>query len=368
MPTTLLKRRIVVLCGYGPFSRRVAAGIAAMADAECVLGLPPGARAASFSQEIGAPFMVVDPNDPASLSRLLDGAFAVVNVHGPFMGREHLGVAARCAALGVHYVDPSESRDYTAEFMRLARDARDHDALLVTGAGAAPAITSALVELFSEEFDRINEIHVFITPGFGDQRELATARAVLEYTRAPVRIKEHGRTRERAWWEQPLTVAFPHPLGARRGYLCDLSDLDSLDKQFDPKTVTVRAGFAPGVLSGAISFLAFLRRRHWLKNLSPFSAMLVRAAARVSSAGTDAAGVRVDIRGVRRSTDEAHVAALIGRDGAGPAIAAAPVLALIRRWLAKGVDQTGAAVAAGMLHFDDIKPELSDCSVVLVRQ
>ncbi len=167
---TLLKRRVVVLAGYGEFSRRVARSIAALPQAEGVLGLPPGTRATSFAQSIGVPFMVLDPNDPSSLYRLLEGAFAVVNVQGPFATRQHLSIAARCAAHGVHYVDPADSRDYMNEFVRIARDAREHDALLVTGAAAAPAVTAALAGILASEFDRISEIHVFVTPGLDGDR------------------------------------------------------------------------------------------------------------------------------------------------------------------------------------------------------
>ena len=58
----------------------------------------------------------------------------------------------------------------------------------------------------------------------------------------------------------------------------------------------------------------------------------------------------------------------MGRDGAGPAIAAAPILTLVRRWLTQGVDDVGAMPAAGLVNLEQMKPELVDCNVVLVRQ
>jgi saccharopine dehydrogenase-like NADP-dependent oxidoreductase len=365
---TFLKRRIVILGGYGEFSHRVAAGVAALPEAECVLGLPPGAQATSFASRIGVPFMVLDPNEPSSLYRLLEGTFAVVNVHGPFATREHLTVAARCAALGVHYVDPADSREYLAAFARLAREAREHNALLVTGAGAAPAVTTALAGLLADEFDRVNEIHIFLTPGMDDQRELATARAVLEQAANPVRVKENGRWRKQHWWQHPQTVRFPRPVGRRRGYLCDLPDPELLARQFGARTITARAGFAPGFLNFVLAMLAFLRRRGWVQRLSPMTAWLVRTAARVTRAHVDAAGIRVAMSGNRRSTEEEHVVYLIARDGAGPAIAAAPMLTLVRKWLEQGVQQTGAVTCVDLLRFGDLKPELARHHIVLVRE
>lgn len=358
---TLLKRRVVVLGGYGEFSRRVATDIAALPAAECILGLPPDAHATAFASRIGVPFMVLDPNEPATLNRLLDGTFAVVNVHGPFATRAHLLVAERCAALGVHYVDPAESREYIAEFARLAREAREHDALLVTGAGATPAVTSALAGLLAAEFDRVGEIHVFITPGTGDERDLATTRAVLE--QAPSRGKGNGRA---AKWSQ--TLRFPAPVGRRHGFLCDAPDLDLFTKQFGARTITARAGLAPGLLSGLLRVLALMRRRGWIEQLSPFTAGVVRLAAYITSADADSAAIRVAMRGTRAGVEQEHLACLIGRGSAGPAIAAAPIVTLVRRWLERGAHDTGAMSCTGLLSLDDLKPELARHDIVLVRE
>jgi saccharopine dehydrogenase-like NADP-dependent oxidoreductase len=312
------------------------------------------------------PPVILDPNQPASLQRLLEGAFATVNLRGPFIDRDDLAVAARCAALGVHYIDPAENRLYIAEFARLAREAREHGALLVTGAGATPAITAALTSLIAEHFTRINEIHVFITPGLSDQRELAAARAVLSHT-SPLRVKQGGRWREQHWWEQPQTVRFPDPMGRRRGYLCDLPELELFAKQFGARTVTTRIGFAPGLLNRLLSSVSGVSR-NGRASLSRRMAMLLRFAARMSSPQANVAAIRIAIQGVRRGTEEEHVLCLVGRNGAGPAIAAAPIVALVRKWREHGVSDAGAVPCIGLLGFEDIKPALMDRDVVLVRE
>jgi saccharopine dehydrogenase-like NADP-dependent oxidoreductase len=356
-----------VLSGLGAFSRRVATSIAGMPQVECVLGLPPGPRSMKFASSLGLPFIVFNPDEPASLQRVLDGAFALVNVLGPFRTRKHLAVAARCAALGVHYIDPADNRDYIAEFVRLAREAREHKALLVTGAGAAPAVTSALAGLLADQFSRVNEIHVFITPGMGDERELAIARAVLAHT-GPVRVKQDGRWRDQHWWDKPLSVRFPEPMGRRRGYLCDLPELELFIRHFGARTVTARAGFAPGMLNRILSGLAAMRRNGQAEQLSRTTSALVRLAARLTRAHSNTAAIRVAVQGLHRGVEEEHVVYLVGRDGAGPAIAAAPILALLRKWLDGGVKEAGAEACVGMLDFDDLKPGLVGHDVVLVRE
>lgn len=365
---TLLKHRIVVLSGHGEFSRRVAVGIAAIPQAECVLGMPPGSKSISFAGRLGFPFVVLDPNEPASLQRLLEGAFAVVNLRGPFTERDDLTIATRCAALGIHYIDPADHRAYMTAFARLAREAREHDALLVTGAGAAPAVTGALTALLAEHFNRINEIHIFLTPGMGDQRELAVARAILAHSSQPLRLKQDGRWQKEHWWEHPQTVRFPDPVGRRRGYLCDLPDLELFAKQFSARTVTARAGFESGMLNMTLSTFAAMRRRGGSEQLSPMMTRLVRFAAWTIGSGSNAAAIRVAMHGIRRGSEEQHVVYLIGRNGAGPAIAAAPILTLLRKWIDKGVKESGAVTCNSLIDFDDLKPSLAEHDVVLVRE
>jgi hypothetical protein len=88
----------------------------------------------------------------------------------------------------------------------------------------------------------------------------------------------------------------------------------------------------------------------------------------MTRAHVNAAGIRVAMSGSRRNTEEEHIVTLVARDGAGPAISAAPILALVRQWLEHGVKQTGAVTCVDLLSFDDLKPELAGHHIVLVRE
>jgi saccharopine dehydrogenase-like NADP-dependent oxidoreductase len=250
------------------------------------------------------------------------------------------------------------------DFLRLAREARERQALLVTGAGAAPAVTAALAGLLAAEFDRVGEINIFLTPGMDDERELATVRAVLE--RAAPRARNGGR--EARAREKSLVVVLPPPVGRRRGYRCDLPDLELFTKHFGARTVTARAGLAPGLQSALLALYALLRRLGWIERLSPFAALLVRLATVLTRADAVSAAICVSMRGTRRGTEQEHVACLIGRRRDGPAIAAAPIVTLVRQWLERGVHEVGAMASVGLFSLEDLKPELARHDVVLVRQ
>jgi hypothetical protein len=267
----------------------------------------------------------------------------------------------------VHYVDPADSRAYLNEFTRLARAARDHNVSLVTGAGAAPALTGALAAMLAGEFDRIGEIHVLLSPGIGDERELATTRAVLQSAGgATAKTGARGRDARAPAWSQKL--ALPDPVGGRRGYLCDLPDVELFGRQFGARAVIARAGLAPGLLSALLALLAGLRRRGWIERLSPFAGGLVRLGARLTRAEADIAAIRVAVRGSRDGAEQEYVACLIGRASAGPAMAAAPIIALVRTWLERGPGEAGASPCVGLIDFGDLKPELARHDIVLVRQ
>ena len=362
-----IKRKVVVLGSYGEFTRRVTIDLAVMAHVECVLGLPPSSRATNFAGGIGVPFMVIDPNDSSSLQRLLEGAFAVVNLRGPFMTRDHVAVAARCATHGVHYIDPAESREYSTEFARLAREARDHKALLVTGAGAAPGVAAVLAGMLTKEFDRASEIRVFLTPGMGDQREIATTQSILEHAHKTPRGKARLSRPKGVGSPKSEAVNFPWPVSRRRCWPCSLN-LDGVGNEFGVANITARAGFAPGLLSAVIAVMAKLRRSGSVQGLSPFAAWFVRRTARSARTHGRAAAIRVAVRGTRRNQEDEYVAHLVARGNAGPAIAAAPILALVRRWVEKGVEETGAMNCVGMLDFEDLRPELARHDIVLVRE
>jgi hypothetical protein len=111
-----------------------------------------------------------------------------------------------------------------------------------------------------------------------------------------------------------------------------------------------------------------MRRRVGSEHLSPAMARLMRVAALTVGRRSNAAAIRVAMHGVRRGSEEQHVAYLIGRNGAGPAIAAAPILALLRKWIDKGVKESGAVTCASLLDFDDLKPGLANHDIVLVRE
>lgn len=363
----MLPKRILILGPFGPFGQRLARALARLPEAECLLGAEPTDAAERLARETGAQVVAVNAREPESVRHALPGVFAVINTHGPFLEPEYT-VADQCAELGVHYIDPGETRDYVDGMQRLARAAERSGAMIVTAASAAPAVSAALVDMLDPEFDRVREIHTCLSPGARDQRELAAMCAILSHADNPARMKERGRWREFYYWSQPQRVDFPAPLGRRRGYLCDGPDLDLFPRRYGATTVTFRMALPWLSFNLALAGVGWLGRREVLDAPPAWLLTLVRAGARYLPTRRCGGGLRVEVRGERRGDELTHTAFLIARDRHSPAIAAAPILALAKKWLVRGTAERGVFPCVGLLDWDELRAELRDHDIVLIRR
>jgi len=358
-------KRILVLGGYGVFGSRISQAIARIPTAECVIGGPRPQKAAPYLNE-NITAVTVNVRDAASLRRALDGVFAVVNAAGPFQARDY-AVAEACAGAGIHYVDLSDARAYVEGIGRLNRRAQQRNCLIVSGAGTTPTISSLLVEMLLPEFDRISEIHSCISIGNRSPRGKATVRSILGYAGSAIRLKERGRWRYAYGWSEPEVVRFPEPVGRRRVYLCDVPDLDIFPARYGVQTVTFRAGMEMNLFNFGLALLGRMRRHRWIKNLPGWAPGLIAAGNMFRNAGGYEGGMRVLVRGRRDGQDLEHTVFLIAHDENGTAIPCSPSVALVRRWVEHGVPQTGAVPGVGLLKWDDIRNELANYDITLVR-
>lgn len=359
-------KRILVLGGNGILSRRISRVIATMPTAECVIGRrgPSNVRG---RVESSPAVLTVNPQDSASLRQALDGVFAVVNAVGAIPAHDYT-VAETCAGIGIHYVDLAEGRAHVEGITRLNRRALQKNCQIVSGAGAVPAVSAALVDMLSHEFDRITDIHVSFSPGYMLPGGEATLRTVLNGAGSSFRFKENGRWRYAYGWSESEKVIFPKPVGKRRVYLSDAPDLDLFPPRYGAQTVSFRAGLGLKFFNRGLFLLARMRRWGWIKNLPWWAPGLIAAGRMFRSVGSNVGGMQVRVRGRRYGEELEHTAFLIARDNNGLAISCSPALALIRRWVDRGVPDFGAVPCVGLLSWDEIKAEMLDHDIVLVRQ
>ena len=360
-----MKKKILLLGGYGVLGRQICTMLAPDTAMECVVAGRDARRGQACADSLGVRFQVVDMANPPALRAALDGVFAVVDTCGPFQGRTY-GVAEACIAQGTHYVDVADARAYVEGFARLNESASERGCLLVTGAGTLLAVTSALVDSMIGHFDRITEIHIAISTGNRDARGPASLRSLLSYAGLPLPVMEQGNWRTHYGWSRPQNIRFPAPVGKRRVYLVDTPDLDIFPQRYAAHTVSARAGMQLGLFNHGLYVLARLKRHHRIADLSRHVRPLLKASKMFRAAGDATGGVRVAVRGEHNGQKVEHHAFLIARATHGIVIPASPSVALIRKWVHQGVSSTGAVPAVGLLTLDDIRNVLRGYEVSLV--
>ena len=360
-----MKKKILLLGGYGVLGRQICTMLAPDTAMECVVAGRDARRGQACADSLGVRFQAVDMANPPALRAALDGVFAVVDTCGPFQGRTY-SVAEACIAQGVHYVDVADARSYVEGFARLNESASERGCLLVTGAGTLLAVTSALVDSMIGHFDRITEIHIAISTGNRDARGPASLRSLLSYAGLPLPVMEQGNWRTHYGWSRPQNIRFPAPVGKRRVYLVDTPDLDIFPQRYAAHTVSARAGMQLGLFNHGLYVLARLKRHHRIADLSRHVRPLLKASRMFRAAGDATGGVRVAVRGEHNGQKVEHHAFLIARATHGIVIPASPSVALIRKWVHQGVSSTGAVPAVGLLTLDDIRNVLRGYEVSLV--
>lgn len=360
-----MEKRILVLGGNGALGRHISQAVAAMPLAECVIGSRRPLRRNGFlGEKITA--VTVNVHDPASLRQAFGGVFAVVNTMGPFQAHEYT-VAETCAGMGIHYIDLAETRTHVDGITRLNRRAQQKNCLIVSGASAVPAVSTALVDLLAPEFDRISDIHASISLGNKTPLGEPTLRTILGYAGTSFRYKESGRWRYAYGWSDSEKVVFPKPVGKRRVYLCDAPNLDIFPARYGAQTVTFRAGLELKLFNRGLFVLARLRRLGWIKNLPGWAPGLSATSRLFRGFGGATGGMRILVRGRKNEQEIQHTAFLVSRDANSLVISSSPALALVRKWVERGVAEAGAVPCIGQLTWDEIKAEMVNHDVVLVR-
>ncbi len=361
-----MNKKILILGGYGTFGRRITGALTKMPYVECMMGGRNPERAKRVARQTGARSIKVDTNDTDSLRHALDGVFAVINASGPYENG-NFQVARQCARLGIHYIDLADSREYVRKFTQLDQQAKKSGCLLVTGASSVPAVSSALVDLLSEEFDKITAIHTAISPGNKNPRGVALVKSILAYTGKPMKIKQNGRWRQTFGWSESRVIDYPAPVGRRRVFLCEVPDLDIFPQRYGANTVAFRAGLQLTLFNFGLYILGRLRRRNIIKDLPKWGGTLARVSNWLRGFGDLTGGMIVQLSGIKDEQEVEHTVSLIVRDENGPAIPCSPAIALMRKWIEHGVDDTGAKPCVGLLSLDALKQELANYDIVMVR-
>ena len=342
---TMIKRRVVILGGYGVFGRFVAKDLAGRPDAQVTIAGRNAEKGEPFASSLGADFRRCDAMDSASLKNAVADAWLVINAAGPFAAKDY-SIPRTCIEAGCHYIDIADGREYVTDIVELDAAARERNVFVCAGASSTPAITSALVADLQPALGRIRSIKIALSPGNKNPAGVSTIASIMSYVGVPVQVWQDGEWRSRRGWSGGEFVEFPAPVGRRRVHLCDVPDLALFPQHFQADDVMFKAGVELPILNFAISAMGLLKRIVPPINLPSLARPLVAMSKLFKPFGTFHGGCAVwvtDTVGQQKSV------ALVARKN-GPRIPGSPAILLARKLLSDQILDRGAFPCIGFLN------------------
>lgn len=257
----------------------------------------------------------------------------VVALAGP---APHLAAAAAALSAGVSVVSVSDDVEDVRALLGLERLARRHGAALVVGAAMSPGLSGLVARHLSTRLDRLDEIHVSIHgtggPACAMQHHHALGGTAIGWHDRAWLERPAGSGRELAW--------FPEPIGAKDCYRAEMPDPLLLARAF-PDVERITARMSATRRDRLTARLPMLTPPHPEGGLG---------------------GLRVEVRGERRSERVSLVVGLAERTAVATAhVAAVFTMALLRDELPAGVVLAGDAA----LDTDRLLERLAASGVVL---
>mgnify|MGYP000983818807 CR=1 FL=1 len=187
-----MRNKILILGGYGNFGSRIAQALA-KDEIEIIIAGRNKKKAEILREKILAKYpqskleiAIFDVNLQLENYLLKLQPVAIINTCGPFQNSDY-NVAKTCIKCGVNYIDLSDGRDFVNEILVLDEEARKNNVSVISGASTVPALSSAVLEKYKNEFAKIDSLKFGISPGAKASRGLATTKAILSYLGKPLK-------------------------------------------------------------------------------------------------------------------------------------------------------------------------------------
>jgi hypothetical protein len=363
--------RILILGGYGQFGARIARGLARDAGLQLTLAgrhhgpaqtlcealLQRGARA-----QMQALALDLDTED--FQARLAQAApDLLIHTAGPFQQRDYR-VAEAALALGAHYIDLADAREFVTGVGALDEQARRAQRWAITGASSVPGLSAAVIEAHRSRFGVLESIESAIAPGNRSEPGLATTRAILGYVGRPHPLLQDGRWIHAHGWQSLRRLRVP---GLRTRWLarCDVPDLALLPQRYpDIKSCDFRAGLELKRMHLGLWLASWAVRAGVVRHLPRHAERLLAASARWRDRGGDTGLMRIDLRGRDRADRALHLRWTLRADnGDGPQVPATAAIVLARKLASGALPGAGARACLDFFSLDEFTRALEGYAV-----
>jgi hypothetical protein len=360
-------QKILVLGAYGFFGSRICTALVRNRRIHLMLAGRHLLKATATAYQLGLTAdhaREVDATNP-QLALLLSklGITTLIHTAGPFQ-QQGYEVARAAIKAGCNYIDLADGRAFVTGITKLDAEARAAGVSVISGASTVPALTSAVVDKYRDQFSRLDAIRIGLTSG-GAIPGVATLGAVFGYCGKKFRALENCTWVDVYGWLDTQEHVFPKPVGARFISRCDVPDLDLLAQRYaGVKTVRFHAGFASGTAHKIIEQLAKLVRERRLKSALSFARPLYTLGRWLQPLFSDRGGMFVTLEGLHDNGGPHSVTwNIVARENHGPNIPCAASIALANKIAAGEKLPAGAMPCMGLLTVEELMAPLKGLSI-----
>ncbi len=360
-------KKVLILGGYGNFGSRIVASLV-KANIAIIIAGRDQKKAEKLAQNLteiypncNVEIAIFDvKNELAAQLKNLNPA-VVINTAGPFQNSDY-SVAEICIQHSIHYIDLADGRDFVRGISALDEKAKQAQTLVISGASTVPALSSAVLEKYKNEFLEIDSLVFGISPGQKAQRGLATTKGILTYVGKPLKPCS-GSDKTRYGWQDLYRVEYPG-LGKRWMANCDIPDLDIFPSYYGIKRIRFSAGMENTLPHLGIWLFSWLVRIGLPLNLPKHAAFLLKISRYFDWLGTADGGMHVAIEGKDKNQKAKSVKwFIIAKNGDGPQIPTIPAIILAKKILSNQITARGAMPCVALITLDEYMNELKEVEV-----
>jgi len=362
-----MKDKILILGGYGNFGKLISKSLA-RSNIDIIIAGRNIEKATKQKDHIinshpnsNVEISIFDAEKEIDLQLAILSPKVVINTCGPFQETDYK-IAESCIKHKIHYIDLSDGRDYVTGITELNTAAKHNNVQIVSGASTVPALSSAVLEHFKDDFSEIDSMKFGITPGAKAPRGLATTKAILGYTGRKLKPCI-GQSKNRYGWQDMYKQNYPE-IGNRWMANCDIPDLDLLPEKYGIKNIKFSAGMESKLLHFLIWLISWMVRIGLPIKLEKYSSFFLRVSKLFDFLGTDAGGMHVIIKGKGKNDNDLETKwFIIAKSGDGPNIPTIPSIILAKKLINNNYYESGAIPCVAMISLNEYINELNEFDV-----
>lgn len=358
-----MKKRILIIGGYGNFGSYITKNLANEPDLQLVIAGRSQEKCRALAEKLKIEYFALDIEKDFALSLKEINPDIVVHTSGPFQAQGY-DVAIACIEQGCHYIDLADGRDFVTGIATLDALAKTRGVAIISGASSVPTLTSAVIDHYLQEFKTLTSIDYGITTAQRTNTGLATTKAVLSYAGKAFLTLVNGKMQPVFGWQGLVVRKYPE-LGWRLLGNCDVPDLTLFPVRYkDLKSIRFRAGLEIGLVHLGLLGMSWLVRLGIIKSLEPAAPFLLKASRFFDRIGSDQSAFHTEMNGLDKDgQSKTKTFYLVAKSGDGPFIPSTPAI-LCAKMLARGqLKQTGAFPCVGIITLPQYLDALKDLDI-----